>query len=219
MSAQHLHDGANQNGASDPGTGHAAPPDTTRLGHLLGPQGVQGAVKLYVLGDPEQLRPLKRVYVESRGWLTLRRTERVGPGVALHLAGVGTREAAEELRGLQVYAADAELPPLEEGSFYYHDLRGLPVYAGGAELGRVQEVFDGGHQDLLVVEHAGGNSLLPLQAPYVLVPLVNGKPARIELAPDAPAGLLGEAEEAGAEVEDGEPGQREAEQSEDSTAP
>ena len=31
-------------------------------------------------------------------------------GVAMHLAGVTSREAAEELRGLNVFAADDELP-------------------------------------------------------------------------------------------------------------
>ena len=30
----------------------SAPAGTTRLGHLLGPHGVQGGLKLYVLGDP-----------------------------------------------------------------------------------------------------------------------------------------------------------------------
>lgn len=174
-------------------TGARPPADTTRLGHLLGPHGVQGGVKLYVLGNPEQVHGLKRVYVEGKGWLSVRRTEALAPGVVLFLTGVTTREAAQELRGLNVYAADTDLPPLEEGSYYYHDLRGLKVLnAAGEVVGTVEDVMDAGHQDLLVVRHGTGPSFLPLQAPYVVVEVANGKPAQVRLTEDTPEGLLGE---------------------------
>ncbi|KQR40642.1 ribosome maturation factor RimM [Deinococcus sp. Leaf326] len=182
-------------GARAPGEG---PADSTRLGHLLGPHGVQGGVKLYVLGDPAQVMALTRVYVTGRGWLRLRRTDALAPGVVLHLAGFATREDAEAVRGAEVYAADAELPALEEGSYYYHDLRGLPLVAPDGEvLGEVRDVFDGGHQDLLVVTHPGGEAFLPLQAPYVLIENAEGRPVRVRLAEDAPEGLLGDPEESG----------------------
>ncbi|WP_019585927.1 ribosome maturation factor RimM [Deinococcus apachensis] len=173
------------------------PQDTTRLGYFLGPHGVQGGVKVYVLGDAEQMLSLPRVWVEGRGWLRVLRTESLRPGVALHLAGVTSREGAEALRGANVYAADADLPPLEEGSYYYHELRGLPVQsAEGERLGEVTDVVDAGHQDLLVVAHPGGEGFLPLQAPYVLVQTGDrGRPAAIALTGDAPAGLLGEGSE------------------------
>lgn len=175
-----------------PVPGGAAPDHTTRLGHLLGPHGVQGGVKLYVLGDPAQVEALERVYVERRGWLRVRRTEALAPGVVLHLAGVASREAAEELRGLHVYAADQELPALAEGSFYYHDLRGLTVYgAAGERLGEVQDVMDAGHQDLLIVSYGEGTSFVPLQAPYVEIDQEEGKPSAVRLTADAPGGLIG----------------------------
>ena len=52
-----------------------APDSLLRLGHFLGPHGVRGAVKLYVLGDPAQLRALKRVKVEGQGWLRVTRVD------------------------------------------------------------------------------------------------------------------------------------------------
>ncbi|MEF2278598.1 ribosome maturation factor RimM [Deinococcus sp. YIM 134068] len=174
-----------------------APENTTRLGHFLAPHGVQGGVKVYVLGDPAQLLELPRVWVEGRGWLRVRRAESVPPGVALHLAGITTREAAEDLRGIHVFAADADLPELEEGSYYYHELRGLPVLgADGTQLGEVTDVIDGGHQDLLVVAHPNGEDFLPLQAPYVTVETGDtGRPTAVTLTEDAPGGLLGEGTE------------------------
>lgn len=175
----------------------SAPEQTTRLGHLLGPHGVSGGVKVYVLGDPEQVLALERVWVEGRGWLKVRRSEPLAPGVVLHLTGVTSREGAEALRGAQVYAADADLLPLEEGRYYYHELRGLPVFdASGAQLGEVTDVLDMGHQDVLTVTHAGGEGFLPLQAPYVVIRAgEGGRPAAVDLTGDAPAGLLEEAEE------------------------
>lgn len=177
--------------------------DRTRIGHLLGPHGVQGGVKLFVLGDAAQVRALKRVYVEGRGWLRLTRTEALAPGVVLHLAGVSTREGAEALRGLNVWAADAELPAPEDGVYYYHELRGLAVTgAGGEPLGEVVDVVDMGHQDLLLVRHAGGEAYLPLQAPYVDIRL-NGRkrPLSVRLTDEAPEGLF-DADEAEAGEED-----------------
>lgn len=181
--------------------------DRTRIGHLLGPHGVQGGVKLFVLGDAAQVRALKRVYVEGRGWLRLTRTEALAPGVVLHLAGVSTREGAEALRGLNVWAADAELPAPEDGVYYYHELRGLTVTgAGGEALGEVVDVVDMGHQDLLLVRHAGSEAYLPLQAPYVDIRL-NGRkrPLSVRLTDEAPEGLFDADEaDAGEEDRDGE---------------
>ncbi|MFC4425407.1 ribosome maturation factor RimM [Deinococcus navajonensis] len=169
--------------------------DRTRLGHLLGPHGVQGGVKLFVLGDPAQVMKLARVYVESRGWLRVRRAEPLAPGVALHLAGVTTREAAETLRGLNVFAADSDLPAPEEGVYYYHELRGLKILdEAGAEVGEVVDVEDAGHQDLLIVRHEAGESFVPLQAPYVQVQLEGRRPTALILTAEAPAGLLGDDE-------------------------
>ncbi|WP_309570213.1 ribosome maturation factor RimM, partial [Deinococcus sp.] len=128
--------------------------ERTLLGHLLGPHGVQGGVKVYVLGDPAQFKALKRVYVDERGWLSIRRLDMLAPGVALHLGGITNREGAEALRGLHVYAADAELPVPEAGVYYYHELRGLTLTGMDGELlGEVVDVQDMGPQDILVVRH------------------------------------------------------------------
>ncbi|MFK7603555.1 ribosome maturation factor RimM [Deinococcus sp. SM5_A1] len=171
--------------------------EITRLGYFLGPHGVQGGAKVYVLGDAAQFKALKRVYVEGRGWLKVMRTTPLAPGVALQLAGLSSREGAETLRGLNVYAADDELPTPEDGVYYFHELRGLTLSdAEGVEVGTVKDVLDAGHQDLLVVTHEGGEALIPLQAPYVTVNLTAKlRPKSLSLTADAPEGLLGDLDE------------------------
>ncbi|OLV17602.1 16S rRNA processing protein RimM [Deinococcus marmoris] len=178
-------------------TNTAAGTEITRLGYFLGPHGVQGGAKVYVLGDAAQFKALKRVYVEGRGWLKVMRTTPLAPGVALQLASLSSREGAETLRGLNVYAADDELPTPEDGVYYFHELRGLTLSdAEGVEVGTVKDVLDAGHQDLLVVTHEGGEALIPLQAPYVTVNLTAKlRPKSLSLTVDAPEGLLGDLDE------------------------
>lgn len=177
------------------------PKDVTRVGHLLGPHGIHGAIKLYVLGDPEQLKALKRLYVEGLGWVRVGRFEQHGAGVVLTLGGITDREAAAALHSKQVYAHDQELPPLPEGEYYYHELRGLSVRDhAGTLLGEVTDVLDMGHQDILVVRGLQGEEgFIPLQAPYVEV----RRGVAIMLTADAPAGLIGEPESEAPNGEDG----------------
>jgi len=162
-----------------------------RVGHVLAPFGVSGAVKLFVVGRPEQLLQLKRLYVADTGWLRIRVVEAQPPAVVVSFVGVEGREGAERLRGRQVFAHEDELPALPEGEYYYHELIGLPVRApDGQAVGEVVDVMDAGSQDVLVVRHAGGQSMVPLQAPYVEV-------RRAEMIVlDAPPGLLGDDDDA-----------------------
>lgn len=163
--------------------------DLIRVGRVLGPQGVAGGVKLFVIGSAEQLLDVERLFVEGAGWLRVKDVQAHGPGLVLFFGGVESREGAERLRDRAVFAAEAELPPLPDDEFYYHELRGLRVVTPNGEvIGEVKDVQDAGAQDLLVVRHANGESFVPLQAPYVQVR--RGR----DVVLDAPPGLLGDDE-------------------------
>ncbi|MBB6097257.1 16S rRNA processing protein RimM [Deinobacterium chartae] len=159
--------------------------DLIEIGRVTGTFGVNGTLKVIAAGDPQRLLGLETVTLEGSGTLRVRRIDPNGPGVLLQLMGIADRSAAEELRGKRVYAREADLPPLEEGEYYYHDLIGLPVRSpAGEELGRVEAVQDLGYQDLLEVRRGLKLVLVPLQAPYVEV-----RPGEA-IVVDAPEGLL-----------------------------
>ncbi len=103
------------------------------IGRFGAPFALKGGLKFR--GEPVLLH-LERVYVEGHGWRAVEDLYRVGEDLVVHLAGVGSRELAEALVGLRVYAAVADLPPLEEGRYYYFALMGLPVYVGARRWGR-----------------------------------------------------------------------------------
>lgn len=110
-------------------------------------------------------------------------------GVLLvRFAGIIDREAAAELRGHTLSVDVAELPDLTEpDEFYDHQLEGLTaVGPDGAALGMVREVVHAPASDLLVVDTARGEVLVPFVR--AIVPEVDLPGGRVVL--DPPAGLL-----------------------------
>ena len=142
------------------------------IGRFGAPYALAGGLKFR--GEPV-VAHLTRIYVEGHGWRAVEDLYQVGEELVVHLAGVSTRELAEALVGLRVYAEVADLPPLEEGQYYYFALIGLPVYVEGQKVGEVADILDAGAQDVLVIRGVGerlrdrAERLVPLQAPYVQV--------------------------------------------------
>lgn len=157
----------------------------TQIGHILAPFGIQGACKIYTLGDPYQAVHVPRLYIEGHGWLKVQQAEVHPPALVVLLLGISSRDSIEKMRNCKVYAHDDDLPALEEGSYYYYQLVGLPVQApDGSDLGKVKQIFDLGYQDMLEVQKGLKNYWVPLQAPYVEIHF----PDKIVL--DAPEGLV-----------------------------
>jgi 16S rRNA processing protein RimM len=93
--------------------------------------------------EVQQSRPLKR-------------------GIAVKLAGIDSREAAEALRGKLLEIPEATLEALGEGEYYRFQLIGLEVVDGdGRALGRLEEVLATGSNDVYVVRGPAGELLLP----------------------------------------------------------
>lgn len=159
----------------------------THIGTVSAPFGVKGAVKLYTIGDPHNFLALERVVLEGRGPLRVQVAEAHGPAVMYKFLGVDSREGAELLKNLKVYAYDAELPPLEDDEYYHHQLVGLPVVSPqGEDLGRVKSVIELGYGDLLECTKGFKTYLVPLQAPYVQIKRGEA------IVLDAPEGLIEE---------------------------
>ncbi len=79
------------------------------------------------------------------------------------IAGVATREAAQALTGVELYARRDQLPPPEPDEFYYDDLVGLVAVArAGQTLGRVAGLVNYGAGDILEISPEGGGETLLL---------------------------------------------------------
>lgn len=143
----------------------AAPQKRVCLGQVLGAHGVKGEVRIRTFTEsPEAIAaygPL-RDGPGARGFAILS----VRPGknaLIARIEGVASREDAEALKGVELWADRAALPEeIEEGSYYHADLIGLvAINADGAALGQVVAVHDFGAGDLLEVRPAtGGETVL-----------------------------------------------------------
>jgi len=83
--------------------------------------------------------------------------------LVVRLVGVSTREAAQALTGVEIFARRDQLPPPAADEFYYDDLVGLTaVTTGGVPLGRVAALSNYGAGDILEIAPAGGGEILLL---------------------------------------------------------
>ncbi len=91
----------------------------------------------------ESLRPLKDEMLVAR------------------VTGVSTRESAQALNGVEIFARREQLPPPGEDEFYYGDLVGLAaVTRQGVGLGRVVALSNFGAGDILEIAPEGGAETL-----------------------------------------------------------
>ena len=100
------------------------------------------------------------------------------------LAGVSTREAAETLKGVELFARRDQLPPPNEDEFYYDDLVGLEaVDAEGAPLGRIVSLMNYGGGDVLEIAAAEGGETLLLPFTKRVAPRIDFDAGRIVIEP------------------------------------
>ena len=161
------------------------------LGAIAGAFGVRGEVRLKSFcADPESIADYAPLTTEDGGRsFTVEITRPINNGFAARLGGVATKEQADALKGVRLYAPRDRLPTLPDDEFYHADLIGLTVYdTGGAEMGRVKAVLNHGADDLLEVQIPGGSQTVLLPFTKAVVPTVDLASGRI--VADPPEGLL-----------------------------
>lgn len=151
------------------------------LGTVVKPQGVRGEVKLRHESDPDRFAALQTVYLrqgEAYAPVRVLAARAVGGEAFLTLENVQSRDAAEALRGREVYVDRAHARPLAEGEVFVADLLGLTaVDETGREVGVLADVLQNGGADVLVFRTPRGS----MMAPFL---------KRLVTAVDAQAGVL-----------------------------
>ena len=132
--------------------------DLICVGAIAGSYGVAGEARIKSFcAEPSAIGDYGPLYSEdgSRSFaITL--TRPVTGGFGARIAGVATKEQADDLRGVSLFAPRAVLPALPDDEFYYADLIGLDVVdTGGAALGKVAAVHNHGAGDILEVGAQG----------------------------------------------------------------
>ncbi|MGV6802909.1 MAG: ribosome maturation factor RimM [Ruegeria sp.] len=165
--------------------------DLICVGSVTGSFGVRGEVRLKsycaVPEDIEAYSPLTDESGAERYPLVL--TRAIKNGFAARLGGVETKEQADALKGLRLFARRDQLPSLPDDEFYHADLIGLEVYdTGGTLLGKVKSVQNHGADDLLELHGPGLKATVLLPFTKSAVPTVDLEAGR--MVADPPDGLL-----------------------------
>lgn len=138
--------------------------DRLAVAAIRAAHGVGGEVRaLSFSGETAHLLRLRAVALRRGGAerpATVESARPAPPDVLLKLAGVDSREAAQELAGWEIWVDRAHAAPLAEGEVYAADLVGCGVYAGGGRAGEVTGVCDTGHAPLLEVRTVDGRTVV-----------------------------------------------------------
>lgn len=167
--------------------------DTICVGVIGGAFGVRGDVRLKSFcADPEAIADYGTLTSEGGTQsfdITL--TGAIKNGFSARIDGVETKEQADALSGVRLYAARDALPALPDDEFYHTDLIGLAVFdTGGVEIGRVTAVNNHGAGDFLEIEGPGIRNTVLLPFTLDAVPTVDLTAGRIII--DPPDGVLPE---------------------------
>ncbi len=143
------------------------------LGRISGAHGLKGEVKIAAFtAEPADLaayglltsaggdKSFEIVSFRSAG----------GGNVIARLKGVGDRNAAEALRGSDLYVERAVLPPAGDGEYYHSDLIGLTaVSPDGEVLGEIVAIHNYGAGDLLELRPVSSRQteLIPFEGAHV----------------------------------------------------
>jgi len=173
-------------------------PEAVLVGTILRPHGIKGEVTVALWSDYDRRfapgvelaasSPAARPAAPRRERVL--RVERSSPykgGLRVAFAGIADREAAEGLRGLELWVPIGEVPDPPAGSYYVFELIGCRCFdERDGEIGTVVDVQEDGGGTLLEVEKDGTRSVLPFVEAFLSG--VDREARRIDLR--LPEGLL-----------------------------
>lgn len=154
--------------------------------------GVRGDVRLWTFTeDPLAVAsygPLETS--DGARQFTIKRIRAAKANLVATLDGVSTREAAEQLNGVELFVAREKLPASADGEFYHADLIGLAAETTqGEALGKIVAVHNFGAGDIIEIAPASGPTVM-LPFSNAVVPVVDIPGGRVVI--DKPAEIAGD---------------------------
>ena len=151
--------------------------DRIRVARIGAAHGVRGEVKLWSFTqDPQAVADYGPLETEDGARRFEIETLRAAKDhFVARIAGIDSREAAEQLRNVDLFVPREKLPPIEEADTYYHaDLIGMAaVTPEGVPLGAVTALHNFGAGDLIEIATSAGGEPLLLPFTETVVPKID----------------------------------------------
>ena len=125
------------------------------VGKIVAPQGIRGEVRIQTYSDtPMDFKKFKIISDKFKAEdFKFVRTIPNSTVIIAKVAGYDDRNAAETLRGTELFIGREDLPDLGEQEYYQTDLIGLAVNQRGNIIGRVVCIQNFGAGDILELEN------------------------------------------------------------------
>lgn len=164
------------------------------VGKVGGTHGIRGAVKIIARGASFQtLGKGARLFWGPEGTadtvreLTILEMKPHGRAWLTQFEEIKDREAAKVLVGKDIYLPENQLPPLDEGEYYYYQLIGLSVVKmDGSPVGIIAGIIETGSHDVYVIKDREREVLIPAVEEVIREIDLEGRRVVI----DPPEGLL-----------------------------
>lgn len=141
------------------------------IGRVSGVYGVRGWLKI-----TSYTRPKENIFTYSpwlmqinNAWkeIGVEEYQHRGDRLLVKISGIDTPEDAREFIHCDLAVKHEQLPPLNEGEFYWRDLIGLEVFnQDEISLGIIKDIVETGANDVLVINGTGNSKT------RILIPLV-----------------------------------------------
>ena len=148
------------------------PEKLIKVGSVIGAHGIRGEFKLLsFLEDPESITGFSLLDAKGMPLFSLTITGRQKDALIVKASGVTDRNAAERLKGKELYIPAAALPALDDNEHYHNDLINLPAtLANNEPFGIVKAIYNFGAGDVVEIALPDGKTeMLPLEAPWVVI--------------------------------------------------
>ncbi len=125
------------------------------VGKIVAPQGIRGEVRVQTFSqNPSDFKTL-RVFsnVFAIGDFKFVRTVPNSTVIIAKINGINDRNAAEALRGTELYIERNALPDLKENEYYQADLIGFDVVRNGQKIGIVDCFQNYGAGDIIELDN------------------------------------------------------------------
>jgi len=141
-------------------------PDLVDIGRVKRAHGVKGLLLVESLSDnPNRFKELASVLIElkdEKSRHVVESCKQSAKGWLVKLEDVNDRDQADQLKGALLKIEAADLPELEEGTYYDFDLIGLDVFSiEGDKLGTITEIEHYPANDAYVVTGDKGTLRIP----------------------------------------------------------
>lgn len=161
------------------------------IGEISTVHGIKGLVKVRSFVDDVTLFHTDALFTDEKSdkKIAIKLKNAMKDHWLAEVNGITDRNAAELLRGTQLYIDRDAMPETDDGEFYYEDLKGIKIVdKDGKAIGEVLSVENFGASDLLDIRPAlGGQSFyLPFTDDTVLEIDIEGGVITVEI----PEGLF-----------------------------